>query len=244
MQLEGVETLDPASIAVFEFVTEVWFKEFYNGVSGRRNLAFGDGIDGVSDMETTVTYRDQASTAADATANREFPVNVITYDQQITYFATSDAPDSRQIILIPFEDTDGNAKYASDLRSVGDVAFASVQSPIDTPVIPGAGGDSGLSGGAIAGIVIAGAVALLVVGLLAARMMGDSDEAGYVETDNRPPSQFNVANSEDVSTMDEPAPKALGAGDASLVGDQRYVTLRHVTFYGMLICREKKVLHY
>jgi hypothetical protein len=108
LQLEGVEILDSNSIAVFEFVTEVWFKEYYNGVNGsdrNRKLAFGDGIAGVNGMETTVTYRDQAFTAADATANREFPTNVITYDQQITYFATSNAPSSRQILLMPFEDT-------------------------------------------------------------------------------------------------------------------------------------------
>jgi hypothetical protein len=227
LQLEGVETLDTASVTVFEFVTEVWFKEFYNGVNGRRNLAFGDGVNGVSGMETTVTYRDQEFTAADASANREFPVNVITYDQQITYFATSDAPTSREIMLTPFEDTDGNAKYAADLRSVNEAAFASVQSPIETPVIPGAGGDSSLSGGAIAGIVIGSAVALLVAAFLGVRMMGGSDEARYVETDTRPPGQFNVAASEDVSAMDDPPQKTLGAGDASLAeyGDQRYVTL-------------------
>jgi hypothetical protein len=228
LQLEGVETLDSNSIAVFEFVTQVWFKEFYNGVNGRRNrkLAFGDGIDGVNDMETTVTYRDQEFTAADASANREFPTNVITYDQQITYFATSDAPSSRQIVLIPFEDTDGNAKYGADLRAVNDVAFALVQSPIESPVIPGAGGDGGLSGGAIAGIAVGGVAAVLLVAFLAVRMMGDGDEGtGYVETDTRPPGQFNVASSEDVSAMDDPPQKTLGAGDASLVGDQRYATI-------------------
>jgi hypothetical protein len=113
----------------------------------------------------------------------------------------------------------------------------SVQSPIDTPVIPDGGGDGGLSGGAIAGIAVGGAIALLVVAFLGVRMMGNSDGSGYVDPDTRPPAQFNVASSEDVSAMEDPAQKTLGAGDASLAeyGDQRYVS-----FYRMLILRENK----
>lgn len=218
--------MDSSSSELFASVTEVWFEEFYNGLGGRRKLAFGDGIDGVSNMKATVTFRSQDPLPADAAANRDFAVNTIVYDQQITYDATADAPTADELMLIPFEDTFGNAKYAIDLRSSGDPTLASVQSPIESPELSDGDDDDGLSTGVIAGIAVAGAFGLLGAIFLVFRLMGDGDAGGYVDQDARPVAQFNVAASEDVSTMDDPAQKVLGSGDASLAeyGDQRYVT--------------------
>jgi hypothetical protein len=230
LTLEGVASLDTASTDVWETTTKTWFEEFYNGVIGRRHLVFGDGIDGVDTMETTVTYRDQEAVAADASANREFPQLTIIYDQEITYFATSVAPTPREIIVVPFEDTDGNAMYAADLQTSNDPAFALVQSPIESPIIPGAGDDDdGLSTGAIVGIAVAGGFVFLMAAFLGIRMMGSDDGEGYVDPDTRPPGQFNVAASDDVSAIDDAPAKALGAGDASVAeyGDQRYVIRLH-----------------
>lgn len=228
MILEGVTEMDATSVGIFEAVTKEWFQEFYNGDNRRRKLAFGDGLASVRIMTTTITFLGQDPVAADPDANQPLPVNTVRYKQEVNYFANAQAPTADQLVLIPFEDSDGNARYVSDLRSFGDATFENVQSPIEVPVIDEIdSGSDGLSGGAIAGIAVGGAVALLAAGYVGFRAMGGSDRSasGYVDPDTRPPASFNVSASEDVSTMEDPNQK-VASGDGSLAeyGDQRYVT--------------------
>jgi hypothetical protein len=88
--LAGVKLLDAEGKKAFETVTGALMAGFYNGANVRRKLAFGDGIDGISDMHCTVSFRSQS--VSPANANRDFPVNTTVYDTQFTYSATADVP--------------------------------------------------------------------------------------------------------------------------------------------------------
>jgi len=230
--LEGVTELDALAIGIFESTTKTWFQEYYNGLPTnrkQRKLVFGDGVAGVEGMITTVIFVSQQALPADPAANRALPVNTIVYTQGITYFSqASIAPDAEELIVIPYQDTEGNARLVRDLQSFGDEAYVNLLSPIAPPIVtpPEGGGDGGggLSGGAIAGIVIGAIVFLLAAVYGGFVMMGDRDGDGYVDPDTRPPAAFNVSATEDPSTMQGDATQK-GAGDASLAeyGDQRYV---------------------
>jgi hypothetical protein len=92
----------------------------------------------------------------------------------------------------------------------------------------GGGGDDGggLSTGAIVGIAVGGAAGLGLILYGGSKMMGGGGGGSYVEPDGRPPSQFNVAEDEDISTIDDLTIGKVGSGNVSGgYGDQRYVFL-------------------
>jgi len=227
--LEGVTELDATAIAIFESTTKTWFQEYYNGLptnSNQRMLVFGEGVDGVDGMLTSVFVVSQQALPADPAANRALPVNTIVYTQEITYVAQpSIVSDAEELIVIPYQDTEGNARLVQELQSFGDETYVNLLSPIAPPIVtPPEGGGGGLSGGAIAGIVIGASVFLLAAVYGGFVMMGDGDGAGYVDPDTRPPAAFNVSATEDPSTLQGDETQR-GAEDASLAeyGDQRYV---------------------
>jgi hypothetical protein len=84
----------------------VWSVEYYNGVNGsdrNRNQPLGTALP-VSTVLETVTYRDRSRPPTlppqvpRISDERQLPLRSVT-----TYFATSIAPSSRQILLMPFE---------------------------------------------------------------------------------------------------------------------------------------------
>jgi hypothetical protein len=132
--LEGSTELDATAIASFEITTKTWFQEFYNGLptnSNQRKLAFGDGLDGVRAVNTTVTFVSQQALPADPAANRPLAENTIVYTQEITYFSQlSIAPVAEELIVIPYQDTEGNVRLVQELQSSGDVSYQSLLPPI------------------------------------------------------------------------------------------------------------------
>jgi hypothetical protein len=226
LELLGVGDLDANAQTIFLAETRNWYLDLYAERQRRllqqqplknRHLQV---VDDVINFDTTISLSD---TVVSDTGN------TVTYTQQVSYLAPATsgaATDAESVVLLPLTDETLLAEYVDLLQTSGDPALAELTGIDPDPSGGGGGGDDddddGLSGGAIGGIVAAGAVAFLAGAYLLVRANGTGGHERLDEGGD-PPMTFAGAQSEDVSTMDQP-PGTRSAGDAGSlldVGDQR-----------------------
>jgi hypothetical protein len=214
--LTGVGNLDATAQTVFVSTTATFYRNLYPSSSTRRRQL--QAVEGISDFDTSISYRGQ-SVGADA--------NTITYDQRVTYVSTTTAT-ATNVILEPFSDAGLADTYLFQLQANGGATFANltgVTAPFVVDDREEDDGGGGLSAGAIGGIVAGAVVAMAIVACIIMRASGGEDR-GYVSGNDEelPTRNFSPLDSEEVSTIDD-----LGIGKANTndtgslldVGDQR-----------------------
>lgn len=170
--------------------------------------------------------------------------NTITYTHTMQYDATSDAPTTKKLALLPYQDETYKAILFDLLKqdvpgfeSLSSISQPEIIAPSPNPPTPAPESEeSGLGMGAIIGISVGGGVALLILLFVAYHLCNRSaaggggasryNDDGYKDADYQPPpSQFNIsANDDIISTMDDPTIAKAGSGNMSAYnyGDQRY----------------------
>lgn len=201
LPLKGGGVLEDDEIDMWERVTDEWFADFFSGSDRRRLQA--SGIESIISKFTFVRQEED---------------NSIVYNQNLKYEASEETADSEAVALLPFNDDEANVKYGEILQR----EFANMKGLIlpltipkilgrnATPLDEGIGDDdSGLSMGALIGIIAAGAAVLLVCAYVAygvVRGSGDGDigvEQRDHESEVSP--QFHMSRSEEeLSMMDDP----------------------------------------
>jgi hypothetical protein len=248
--LPGVDELSPAAVAIFLSTITNWFETYFNGLPVEetnttttrryhRQLAFGDGVDGHSNFSTRLRFVSQS------TPSTTTPVTTtITYDQDLSYVeeSTTDPISPEYLAVMPYQDVEANTELRSRLQNANMNVFRNLESEIPVPQVGETRGDGGLSTGAIAGIAVGGAIGLAILTLFVSRgfhkddddydngerrrqgnVWNDNDVLSHEETDSRPPTSFNISQSDDVSTIQNPIRSSGGLvsqSDAEY-GDQR-----------------------
>jgi hypothetical protein len=204
--LVGVGKLTQSDLASFEKVSADWVEGYFAQREGtaRRFLQDATPSGGkIYDVETTITVTGQD--VGEKTVNGEtMSVNTLSYNQTLIYMATDDADAASEYALLPFSNDEARSQYESTLiQDIG--AFSNLQAPMETPVIkdtetevPAAAatdGGGGLSPGAIAGIVGAGVIVVIVLGLCAFLRLKQNKASGK---------QHSEAEDEDLEDGEKP----------------------------------------
>jgi len=211
MPLVNVKELSATQLEVFfpDTLVREFTEAYYNGTASvRRRLQLNDDI---TSVETTVVNVKQ---------DPQSDVNTLTYSQGVSYIPLTDnPPTAREVINGFFDDDESNRAFVAALKE--DPDFAGMPDTVGITIPSSDSGDDGLSAGAIAGIAVGGAFGALLLGYGGYKMMSGKDDGSYIQSTSQPPNQFDLNESEDVSTMD---PAKMGEGGSMAeYGDQRYV---------------------
>ena len=193
----------------------------------------------ISNLQTTITTMEQSivTSSRRGLLRRQLQtasVKVV-YTQEISYQTLEEGRNTPETVVVaPFSSPQGRDTYLTLLKEEnGDFAEVTTvskvvqgtggnEAPVEKPVV----NDSGLSTGALVGIIVgcaAGVVAILGIIYFVSQR---GDDGGYASSGKTPPSQLHVGNGlhgDEVSTLAEPHVMGRNSGVPNTISGESIV---------------------